>query len=650
MLKTKNSFVSFLVIITIVLSLTIITKTVLAQWTPPPSHPGEGQPGNILFNPLLEDINANGKSINNLYSLSIGNDASIGLYSQGRIGVKGEGQHGVLGIGTGPSSIGEPSYGIFGKILEGGTHAGYFEGKVNIETISSASPNLILNSGSADDNPELRFKNDNSMDYTAIYYDNTTEQLRIWNDENLANFDNDGNIFVNRLAISTTTSNNWDNVFDHADVKLQVDGQTRIDLGDYSEYKGRDALIFNLAEDSGGIDENQYPEQQKHIVLLCDKEDPSSNNDDSCDYFQFYSIDRPKFGEEYGGDIGRTAGIIASELLSHNKWADAYYLDSAVTGIGCTEDIYNPYNGGSCTSTTSLKVKGFIKSDIYGGGGDQNVCVNDDGKFFVGNGCGDVGGQSSLWTLDDNGIYYNDNVGIGGSSHESFELYIHGDTKITGETKIYGNIKFFGDIKPGDAICDVDQILKKTDNNTWRCADDNSGSGSSVWNTSGNNIYYNDGNVGIGIVDPTYKLHINVDSGEAKLALSSGDRRLAISQGSSGTNAIYDTNNQHEFKTDGAIRAFFGNTVSYFTGNVGIGRDNPSYKLDVEGDVFTNTHLLSDAWYGTTGDGGAPQNLWIGDSDDDIKIQGDLEFGNTENDGDPKLYKDGNSLVIDIGS
>ena len=551
MLKTKNSFVSFLVIITIVLSLTIITKTVLAQWTPPPSHPGEGQPGNILFNPLLEDINANGKSINNLYSLSIGNDASIGLYSQGRIGVKGEGQHGVLGIGTGPSSIGEPSYGIFGKILEGGTHAGYFEGKVNIETISSASPNLILNSGSADDNPELRFKNDNSMDYTAIYYDNTTEQLRIWNDENLANFDNDGNIFVNRLAISTTTSNNWDNVFDHADVKLQVDGQTRIDLGDYSEYKGRDALIFNLAEDSGGIDENQYPEQQKHIVLLCDKEDPSSNNDDSCDYFQFYSIDRPKFGEEYGGDIGRTAGIIASELLSHNKWADAYYLDSAVTGIGCTEDIYNPYNGGSCTSTTSLKVKGFIKSDIYGGGGDQNVCVNDDGKFFVGNGCGDVGGQSSLWTLDDNGIYYNDNVGIGGSSLESFELYFHGDTKITGETIIYGNIKFFGDIKPGDAICDVDQILKKTDNNTWRCADDNSGSGSSVWNTSGNNIYYNDGNVGIN------------DS-------------------------------------------------------------SPDYALDVNGNIYTNGSIFTNSWYGTAGNGAPAENLWIGDNNDDIQIQGEI--------------------------
>jgi hypothetical protein len=50
-------------------------------------------------------------------------------------------------------------------------------------------------------------------------------------------------------------------------------------------------------------------------------------------------------------------------------------------------------------------------------------------------------------------------------------------------------------------------------------------SGSTPWTTSGNNIYYNTGNVGIGVINPGYKLEVN-GTGHFSSTLTSSDDRL----------------------------------------------------------------------------------------------------------------------------
>ena len=106
------------------------------------------------------------------------------------------------------------------------------------------------------------------------------------------------------------------------------------------------------------------------------------------------------------------------------------------------------------------------------------------------------------------------------------------------------------------------------------------------WSTSGNNLYYDSGNVGIGTTSPNSKLHI-VDSVASQLELDGGP---SADSGIRFHNKLGDTAN---FRYDGDTSAFefrMGldpsdtKVVISTSGNVGIGTISPEHILHIKND------------------------------------------------------------------
>ncbi len=109
----------------------------------------------------------------------------------------------------------------------------------------------------------------------------------------------------------------------------------------------------------------------------------------------------------------------------------------------------------------------------------------------------------------------------------------------------------------------------------------------SQWTTSGSNIYYNTGNVGIGTVSPGTKLHF--DTGGVDTTLSIRMRNFVTGDGADQYNQI----NSGRLSSGNSYLSFgtthggtYGEKVRIDNnGNVGIGTTEPGAKLDVSGTV-----------------------------------------------------------------
>ena len=283
---------------------------------------------------------------------------------------------------------------------------------------------------------------------------------------------------------------------------------------------------------------------------------------------------------------GGTGATTLDNLITLGSHTTGNYVQSITAGNGITAGAASI--GGTPTVAIDAKTDGGLVIE-------SNKLAVDLGASSI-TGTLAVGNGGSPWTTSGTQVYYTGNVGIGSENPGGYKLYVSGTGRFLGTV----TASSFSGSGSGLTGLSASQISS----GTLAVA-----RGGSPWTTSGANIYYNTGNVGIGTTNPGYKLDVKVSSASSA---SNPIANFTASTSSTGYDAYtkiegwetsalnfychnfgdaFTIGYKQDFTYNGFIIAQ-GNTLTgtplFFVdygGNVGIGTTNPGYKLDVSGSV-----------------------------------------------------------------
>ena len=280
--------------------------------------------------------------------------------------------------------------------------------------------------------------------------------------------------------------------------------------------------------------------------------------------------------------------VIAVPNLWRKSNTDIYYNDGKI-GIGSVNPEYSLHVVGDVNISSGSKYKidgrNLSISDLVSGQTPTNgqvLSTDGSGNFSF------IDATSSVWIESSGDIYRSSgNIGIG-TNNPTAKLHVVGDVTISSGSKykIDGRNLSISDLV-SEQTPTSGQVLSVDDSGNFLFIDTTS----SVWTESSDNIYRSLGNVGIGTNNPTEKLDvagdINISSG-SKYKIDGRDLSLFdlnIIDGTSGQVLSTNADGTFSFIDSGGNWTTSGNNIYYTDGNVGIGTNNPTEKLDVAGNV-----------------------------------------------------------------
>lgn len=271
--------------------------------------------------------------------------------------------------------------------------------------------------------------------------------------------------------------------------------------------------------------------------------------------------------------------------------------------------LYDTGNVGIGTQTPSYKLD--VSGSAYIGTTDEGICISRYGNTI--DAISNNGSSLPLYlnhtsTGDVRMVIGGGNVGIG-TTNPTSKLHVEGDARINGSiwgaTCVVSNDTdgyFVGNRKQGMGSSDGGLMLYTYGNTPI-----------SIFTGGSERMYIkSDGNIGIGTSNPYCKFHVSTASDWA--IVGEGTHALAYMGHYAGYGLFVGT--KRNISSYYLLHLMYGQTtlgvdgstamIVKADGNVGIGTDNPYYKLDVSGDIHNTTNIFSNgAFLAASGSEGA---------------------------------------------